>query len=178
MFQVKRARKVAFVVSLILALPITYVLASFVPPSPEKTEPEIMGTFTVNVEVHNVKDLYAWQILLTYDPYSLILIDVTPGGFIGSVLINESNGNVQDVFARATDIGQGLLLIGGSLIGNVSGKDGCGLLAKVTFGYLSIDYSMPQIVFDKKPYETKLISSNGDTIQIDNETLKLHFEEH
>jgi hypothetical protein len=64
-----------------------------------------------------------------------------------------------------------LLLLGGYLVGNFLGKDGAGLLAKVTFGYLSDDYMKPYIVFDNKPHETKLLDSDGHIIPIGEKTL-------
>jgi len=156
---------------LVLLLPVSIVLATLTPPDTGIDEPEILGTFTVNLEVVNVKDLYAWQVRLMYDPHTLVLTEFTPGGFVGSKYATESMDLVQDIFVNATDIGSGLLLLGGSLVGNVPGKDGAGLLAKVTFGYLSNDYEQPQIVFGNKPFETKLLGSDGHVIPIGEEIL-------
>ena len=148
---------------LVLVLPISIVLATLTP-SVKMDGPKIIGTFTVNLEVVNVKDLYAWQALLLYDPQTLVLIEFTPGGFIGTKCATEAVDVVQDIFVNATDIGSGLLLLGGSLVGNVPGKDGAGLLAKVTFGYLSEDYADPYVVFNNRPHETKLLDSDGHII--------------
>lgn len=161
---------------LILVLPVSIVLATL-PPSTEIAKPEPIGTFTINVEVANVKDLYAWQVLMVYDPQTLVLTDFTPGGFVGSKYATETSGSVQDVFVNATDIGSGLLLLGGSLVGNVPGKDGDGLLAKVTFGYFSNDYEVPHVAFGNRPLVTYLLDSNGHVIPTGGETLlSLEFE--
>jgi hypothetical protein len=155
---------------LVLLLPISIVLATL-PSNTEIAKPEVIGTFTLNVEVVNVKDLYAWQVLMVYDPQTLVLNEFTSGGFVGSKYATETSDPVQDVFVNATDIGSGLLLLGGSLVGNVPGKDGDGLLAKVTFGYLSNDYEPPHLAFDNKPFVTYLLDSNGHVIPTGEETL-------
>jgi len=177
--EIKRKAIIALLIS-IFTLSATYALVNAIPVTVHDEKPKILGTFTLNVEVTDIKDLYAWQILLVYDPQKLIVLKVEPGGFLGSVSITELGvtNDIYDVFMNANFPGSGILLIGGSLIGNIKGKDGGGLLAKVTFGYLSVDYVKPRIVFDKKPYEIKLLDSNGCLIPVTIENFKIYSEKH
>ena len=71
---------------------------------------------------------------------------ILPNGFVGRVYPSDRAGNLEDgVFMSATYTDKGMLLLGGCLSGNVLGKDGEGLLAKFTFGYLSEEYGPAQI---------------------------------
>jgi hypothetical protein len=169
------SRRLVLLFLFILSLPAAYVLASLIPSNMETAKPKIIGTFKVNVEIINVKDLYAWQILIVYDPQKLVVMEILPGGFVGRVYPSDGASNLEDgVFMSATYTDKGMLLLGGCLCGNVLGRDGDGLLAKITFGYLSEEYEPPQIAFGNKPYETKLLDSNGNIIPIDGITwLKL-----
>jgi hypothetical protein len=67
------------------------------PSNVEMDEPELMWIFAVNLEVVNIKDLYAWQALLAYDPQTLVLNEFTPGGFVGSKCATEPM-NVVKIF--------------------------------------------------------------------------------
>jgi len=177
----KRRTKVILTIFVsILLFSATYAFANAIPVTVHDEKPRILGTITLNVEITDVKDLYAWQILLIYDPQKLMVLKVEPGGFLGSVSIDELNvikDDIDDIFVYANFPESGMLLIGGSLIGNVEGKDGGGLLARVTFGYLSVDYVEPRLVFDRKPYETKLLDSNGCLIPVTVENFKI-YEKH
>lgn len=165
------SKKIASIIVLLLLVPLGYALANYTPPVSHNDGPKILGTFTLNIEATNVEDLYAWQVLLTYDPQKLVVLEVKPGGFVGSVYPRNPSDIKNDIFMNVTF--ENMLLLGGSLIGETSGKSGDGLLAKVTFGYLSPEYDEPQLVFCQKPYGTRLLNSEGRDIPITAETIRI-----
>lgn len=171
-------KKIGFLAMLLLLAPIAYALANYAPQVSYSDEPKILGTFSLDIEVTSVKDLYAWQILLRYDPQKLIVLEIIPGGFVGSVCPKTPSDIQNDIFMNVTFTDLGLLLLGGSLVGETTGKSGDGLLAKVIFGYLSPKYAEPQIVFGRKPHETKLLNSEGHEIPITPEILRITIKQH
>lgn len=153
-----------------------YVLAKFFTPQSSKEvsqEPVIIGTFTMDLNVPNVNDLYAWQVLTMYNSSELTVLEVIPGGFVGA---EYPTGNIVDisggVFMNATDIGNGMLFLGGSLCGNVSGRNGNGRLATIVFGYFTENYDEPKIM-SENAFETLLYNSQSQLIPINDSTLTL-----
>ena len=152
-----------------------YVLARFFTPPTHievSQEPVIIGSFTAAVEVVNVEDLYAWQVLIAYSPSELRVLEVIPGGFVGSEYPSSNAADLTStgVFMNATDIGDGRLLLGGSLCGNVPGKSGNGTLAIIVFGYFMDTYQEPEIVWMQKPSENRLLNSDGFDIPTEGAT--------
>jgi hypothetical protein len=140
--------------SLVSGYALATILTSMPTQSIKQTKP-ILGNFTMALVVNNIQDLYAWQVVITFNPSELKVIDVSPGGFIGSDF---------PFFVKATDIGEGLILLGGSLYGNTAGKTGGGRLANIVFGYITPTYAKPMLVQKAKFYETKMLNSNGSKI--------------
>jgi len=135
-----------------------YVLATFLTPKEIYQKPVILGNFTMALEVSNVKDLYAWQIIINFDSSELEVMKITPGSFVG---------DEYPLFLNATDVGEGILLLGGSLCGDVSGTNGDGRLATVVFGYFVDQYNWPP------RFESQLLDSKGSLISNSNSILKL-----
>jgi len=112
-----------------------YVLARFFasPPQPTKINPGpvILGKFAMALDVSNVNDLYAWQAVITFNSSELKVIETTPGGFLDGEY---------PFFVNATDVNDGVLLLGCTLYGDVPGIDGSGRLAELVFGYFTQDY--------------------------------------
>jgi hypothetical protein len=155
-----------------------YVLASFMifREAPKETfqEPPVMGNFTMALDVNNVEDLYGWQVVITFNPNELKVLDVMPGGFLGAMpasnaILNETNFS-KGLFCNASDIKEGMLLLGGSLVGQVPGKDGSGRLAIIVFGYFTQEYQKPRIAIEDGGFKTWLISSELSTLPIENST--------
>jgi DNA-binding Lrp family transcriptional regulator len=149
-----------------------YVLATFIIPKEISQEPPILGNFTMALDISNVKDLYAWQVIITFNASELKVLNVIPGGFVGAIRVTEAvlNGtNISEgIFLNATDIKDGMLLLGGLLCGKISGKDGSGRLATIVFGYFVHKYQEPRIVMEEEGFKTCLISSDGSLISIEN----------
>ncbi|MHA1685518.1 MAG: hypothetical protein ACTSYD_03820 [Candidatus Heimdallarchaeaceae archaeon] len=150
-----------------------YVLAMFIPKESEP-QPTILGTFTMVLQINNIKDLYAWQVIIKYNPQNLKLIDASPGGFLGKTppqYLNETNVN-GGIFL-GPKIEKNTIMVGGTLIGNVEGKNGSGKLAIITFGYYTTNYETPEIIIKQGRFQTILLDSTGTIIPIDENTLTL-----
>ena len=75
-------------------------------------------TFSLEIEVVDVVDLYSFSFDLTYDPLVVEAISVTEGGFL------KSGGNTTVFPFNPLGFTSGLISnIGGTLVGNVSGVD-------------------------------------------------------
>lgn len=125
--------------------------------------PQIKGVFTATIKVHNVTDLYAWQVVILYDSKNTVVMDT-----IGGIL------EVDEVpfMLNYTDTEKGLLLVAYSLLGNVAGVKGSGILATVLFGYYSEDYRPPTLVSEAYGFETMLLNSTKGYIPIKDGTLE------
>jgi hypothetical protein len=159
----KRVKTGIVLVALFISLPtFSYALASFVT-LPQYSPPIILGTFDMVLEVHNVKDMYAWEVLILYNSSELKVLDVKPGDFLEMefpffVNLTDINGDgdVEDV-----------LLLASTLYGDVLGKSGDGLLATITFGYYAENYTMPELTLQWEHLESYWINSHGSEIYFD-----------
>lgn len=137
-----------------------YVFAMFIA-SPAPTLPKPLGTATIAFSVNNVEDLYSWQVIIIFDSDQINILKVMPGDFFP----------VEDPFLlNATDIAKGMLLVGGTLIGDSDGKSGSGILAKILFEYFVEEYEMPHLVLSEKGFGTHLLNSQGSIIPLDDTT--------
>lgn len=94
------------------------------------SEPIIKDTFRANIVVHDVTDLYGWQVGVRFDRDALVVINVTEGDFLGvkpplPVWTEDSYINPS---------GEGAVLIYASYRGQVTGRDGNGTLVTIEFG--------------------------------------------
>ena len=148
---------------LVIALSLVgQVLARFLIPIVEEEGPVILGTFSVTLDVENVRDLYTWQVAISFNPSELEIMDTEPGDFVGEEF---------PLFVNSKDSYEGKLLLGGTLKGETSGKDDSGILATISFGYFIEEYSKPTMVTDEGL--TFLLDSTGQTIPDDEYTLSL-----
>lgn len=166
---VKRLKKGLVLAAVILFLAACgYVFASLLQASkPVITirQPKILGSFSMALDVNYVEDLYAWQAVITFNSSELKVLEVLPGDFLGV----ES-----PFFINASDVGDGVLLLGATLSGDVSGLSGSGRLAVITFGYFTESYEKPKLAPVVGCYETFLLNSNLLEIPLDELTLTLH----
>lgn len=160
----ERMKAGLMLVMLLLSLSASgYVLAKFLSPPSNKEisqEPMIIGTFTMNLEVNNVIDLYGWQVAIAYNQNQLKVLEITRGDFLKEERMYLLN---------STDSLKDTLLLADSLLEDVHGKNGSGTLATITFGYFIENYDEPKISFEKA-FETYLLDSQGRLIAIDNST--------
>jgi len=161
----RRVRTGLMFVALLLSFSVSgYVLAMLLtsPQPVEKfQEPAIIGSIAVTLNVNNVRDLYAWQAVITYNASELKVIEILPGKFLGVEY---------PFFLNTTDILEGVLLLGGTLYGGTSTQSGSGRLATILLGYYMDSYAEPKIVLREKHLETYLLDSKGSVIPIGNPT--------
>jgi hypothetical protein len=174
-FQDRRVRAVMWTLMFLLSSSVSgYVLAVMFAaqqPSPIHETPTVMGTFTMALDVNNVRDLHGWQTLVIYDPSKLGVLQIVPGGFVGATYPSAVMTDVSEgIFMNATDIGEGEFLVSGLLIGNGPGRDGSGRLATIIFEYYTNDYEFPSIAMDASTSETCLLSSVNSIIPIEGQT--------
>ncbi|MDH5483365.1 MAG: hypothetical protein OEY22_10910 [Candidatus Bathyarchaeota archaeon] len=136
-----------------------YVLGAFLIPSVTHREPVILGHFTMALDFSSgVEDLYAWQVAVTFNPSEVKLLEIESSGLIGDDF---------PFFNNATTDSEGSAMFGGTLLGPVSGKNGPGRLATVTFGYYVNEYTTPKIVGEIGRYKTLLLTSDGSSVPIE-----------
>lgn len=125
--------------------------------------PEILGTFTMALDINDVNNLYDWQVAIVYDSSKLEVQGIAAGDFL-----------LEDYpfFLNSTDSFEDLVLLAGCLKGASPGKSGSGRLATITFGYFTEDYEGPHIV-EEKVFETILRDPEGNLIPIEESTLAL-----
>jgi len=104
--------------------------------SPESyTVPDIGSTFSLNISIQNVTNLFAWELKLYYPNDVLNGTTVTEGNFLKAVGVNtffypfEFNDNYNATHGR--------LGVACTRLGEVAGVDGGGVLATVTFNSTS-----------------------------------------
>jgi len=149
-----------------------YALAMFLPEE-SNSEPKILGTFTMTLYVNEVENLYAWQVIIKYDPQNLKLVNASPGGFLGEnypQYINETNID-GGIFLGPVTVERNTIMVGGTLVGAVEGKSGSGKLAVFTFGYYTANYKVPEIILNEGGFQTKLLNSEREVIPIGENTL-------
>jgi len=156
-FNERRMRTAMMLIAFLLCSSVSgYVLAMFLVPSQhENPGPVIMGSFTAALEVNNVKELYAWQVVITFDSSELKVVETTPGGFLGAEF---------PFFMNATDISEDILLLGGTILNGDIPRSGSGRLANIVFGYYTDEYAEARIVLKQEGFETYLLDSNSSLI--------------
>ena len=111
-------------------------------------------TFHINVVVTDVVDLYGWQFALYYDPSLLNGTSITEGSFLKShgtsYFFNSLDDNYNSTYGRITG--------GCTLLGNISGATGNGVLATVTFKTKSLGNGLMRL------FETRLGDSRSRMI--------------
>jgi len=138
----KRVRAGILLALLIVSMPVAaQVLAQlFQAPASQPitpatiTEPTVVGTFQMVLNIQNVNDLYFWQIAISFNPQEMKILGVNPGVFPESQypgMLNNANYE------------KGLLIIGDFLLPPEHGWSGSGRLATITFGYYATEYSLP-----------------------------------
>jgi len=95
-------------------------------------------SFTISIKVTEVSRLYGWQIKLYYNPKVLNGTRVTEGPFLKSQGENLFNSTFNDKYNSA----YGRVTAFSTLIGNMSGASGTGVLLTITFKAKNIGNSL------------------------------------
>jgi len=135
----KRVRAGILLALLVVSTPIAaQVLASlFVTSLPAAPEPVIIGSFSMVLEVHDVSNLYGWQVCIAYNKAQIKALAIEAGDFTETMFKGVWN---------VTSLKKGYVFIGDSLIGSTSAWSGSCKLATITFGYYVEPYTQPEIV--------------------------------
>jgi hypothetical protein len=107
------------------------------------------------LDVINVNDLYAWQAAIVFKSSQMKVVEAKAGDFMEAEF---------PCFANSTDTSDGLLLLCGTLKGNVQGKTGSGRLATIVFEYYVNGYEPPSIASQKAGFGMWLEDSALATI--------------
>ena len=92
---------------------------------PDKVAESIGQDFTVNISISNVANLYAWECKLGWNATVLDLVNVTEGAFFKKMGSTFFNYGLNETF--------GHVVIDCTLLGNVAGANGSGVLASMQF---------------------------------------------
>ena len=104
--------------------------------SPETyTVPNIGSTFSVNISIENITNLYAWEFKLYYPNSVLNGTTVAEGPFLKTGGV--STFFIWPEFTDNYNETQGRLLVACTRLGDVMGVDGNGVLATITFSSTS-----------------------------------------
>jgi hypothetical protein len=106
-------------------------LASTISVQSPMTNPAIGDTFTVDVNVTGITDLYAFQLDLTFDPTLLSAVSVTEGGFL------PTGGTTFFIPGTIDNVGGTVTATADSLIATIPGVTGDGTLAEFQFTALA-----------------------------------------
>lgn len=117
---------------------------------PSATTVPIGQTFTIDIKISAVSDLYGWEFRLGWDPNLLDVVDVLEGGFL------KSGGST--FFDKKMNNTVGYILVDCTLLGMVSGVNGDGTLASVGF------YAEKEGTTNLDLYDTILIDSSEQAI--------------
>lgn len=118
--------------------------------SPSTSTAEIGETFSIDIRISDVIDLYGWEFKLKWNKTILDPLNVIEGTFL------KNNGDTY--FINKINETLGYMLVDCTLLGNIPGVSGTGTLATVEFsvngqGECSLDL-----------YDTKLVSSLEESI--------------
>ncbi len=92
---------------------------------PDRVSESIGHYFIVNISISNVMDLYAWEIKLGWNSTVLGLVNVTEGLFLKETGLTFFSHKLNETFGHA--------VIDCTLLGNVAGVNGTGVLASTQF---------------------------------------------
>jgi len=143
-------------ISIILAITLAYIIMKrSTPPvvlcvEPQTIQGAIGQNFTININISNVIDLYGWRFKLSWETTILEVVNVTEGTFL------RSGGDT--FFIPKINNTAGYVLVDCTLLGNISGVSGNGVLATIEF------HVKDSGACDLILYETMLINSAEQSV--------------
>ncbi len=101
----------------------------------------INDTFVMNIRVHNVIDLFAWEIVLYYQNDVLSAIDANKGSFLDSggpvYFVTDSGPTIGTGVWNSYNMTHGRIHLGATLVGNLPGVSGNGIIGSIEFRLLA-----------------------------------------
>jgi hypothetical protein len=154
-FDDKRVRTGLILVALLVCFSGSgYVLAMMMNPKTNVApvaEPNALGYFTMDLNVHDVTDLYGWQAAIAFNQGQVKVVEAYAGSFLKVEY---------PLFVNSTGTMDGLLLLYGSLEGDVHGVTGTGTLATIVFAYYVNNYEVPCLVGHEASFDTWIRDSS------------------
>ncbi len=129
------------------------------------TAPEIGATFTINVSIANVTNLYAYQFMLWYNTTMLdgVKAELPPNHFLTPSQPNKIF--VMDEINDNYNATHGFVWILATLINPETPKNGSGVLATITFNATTLDGPSPlKLHYPGFIYPVKLSDSDANPI--------------
>lgn len=102
---------------------------------PPSQEANVGATFSLDVSVANVTDLFAYEFAVAFDPSVLAAQSITEGVFLSS------GGSTFFIPGTIDNVGGLISFNANSLIGAISGVNGSGVLAQVNFSTIGVGSS-------------------------------------
>jgi len=141
----------------------TTVLAD--PPHVLNASLQAASTFTVNVNISDVSDLFTWQINLNWNASILNVSRILPGEFLARSVNETSSEALGGLVINSTDNAQGYSLFAESILANVTGISGNGTLVSIEF--LVLDYGWTHLNLTVTgDFPTTLLDSAGTNMTI------------
>lgn len=134
---------IVFSISVLTQLSISAPTTLFVYPSSSTVAAG--RTFSIDVKISGVVDLYGWEFKLSWDPNLLDVVNITEGSFL------KQGGTT--FFSWKMNNTVGYILVDCTLLGSVPGVSGDGTLASVKFYAEKEGSSILHL------YDTKLVNS-------------------
>ena len=110
----------------------------------------VSASFSININVTNADDIYAWEFKLSYNTTALTATNVVEGSFLSAGGSTQFNKTIND----AHNATHGVVYAYCSLIGDVQGVSGSGTLAIVSF---NIDAGAEEKTYDLNLHEAKFV---------------------
>ena len=162
-------KRVSYGLLLVSSLAVAPVLAApIVSIQPSAKSVSVNDTFSVDVAIADVTDLYGFQFDLAFSPTVLAVIDITEGTFL-------SSGGEATVFIQGfIDNNAGTITFtADTLVGAISGVTGSGILASVSFQALGEGSSVVElsniVLLDSTLSDIAFNSENG-TVNVESMT--------
>ncbi len=141
----------------------TTVLAD--PPHVLNASLQAASTFTVNVNVSDVSDLFTWQINLNWNASVLNVSRILPGEFLARSVNETSSEALGGLVINSTDNTLGYSLFAESILANVTGISGNGTLVSIEF--LVLDYGWTHLnITVTGDFPTTLLDSAGTNVTL------------
>ena len=114
--------------------------------TPDKVVRSIDGDFSVNISISNVANLYAWECKLGWNASVMDLVNVTEGSFLEKAGATFFDYRLNETFSH--------VVIDCTLLGNLAGVDGNGVLASIQL------HVKNEGTCDLVLYDTKLVDAS------------------
>ena len=127
---------------------------------------QIGDTFSWDIDVSDVSDLYAYQINITWNPDILNFTGISYGDFLSQTTSPDGTSSIYDIFDASNETGYAV--IAESILGDVSGIPGPDSGGLVTIGFEIVGYGWTELTVGLSgTLPSTLLDSTGGTLTFD-----------